>query len=64
VRGKRNVGHNGSAQLKIIQQSKQELLRKVFRLHNDKIRWWHVVSGDKGDLEKLEREWEAVKTET
>ena len=36
-------------------------LSKFKRLHDNKIRWWHIAFGDECDLEKLEREWEAVK---
>ncbi len=34
------------------------------KLPNNKTRWWHIVSGDESDLEKLEREWESVKIQT
>ena len=33
-------------------------------MRNNKIRWWHIISGDEDNLEKLEKEWEVVKAQT
>ena len=46
-----------------MKQRGQRLLRRKFkRLHDNKTRWWHIVSGDEGDLDKLEGEWEISKS--
>ena len=45
-------------------KEKLQIKRKFKRLHDNKTRWWHIVSGDEGDLDKLEGEWEAVKLQT
>ena len=42
-------------------KEKLQIKRKFKRLHDNKTRWWHIVSGDEGDLDKLEGEWEAVR---
>ena len=45
-------------------KEKLQIKHKFKRLHDNKTRWWHIVSGDEGDLDKLEGEWEAVKLQT
>ena len=45
-------------------KEKIQIKRKFKRLHDNKTRWWHIVSGDEGDLDKLEGEWEIVKLQT
>ena len=45
-------------------KEKLQIKRKFKRLHDNKTHWWHIVSGDEGDLDKLEGEWEAVKLQT
>ena len=45
-------------------KEKLQFKRKFKKLPNNKTRWWHIVSGDESDLEKLEGEWESVKIQT
>ena len=57
--------HNNICQLTGTTKENVQIKREFKRLNNNKIRWWHIVSGDQpGDLEKLEGEWESVKIQT
>ena len=51
-----NVQLTGNSTKKTLQ-----IKRKFKRLDDNKTHWWHIVSGDEGDLDKLEGEWEAVR---
>lgn len=59
-----NTAKNTICQLTGTTKENVQIKRKFKRLNNNKIRWWHIVSGDEGDLEKLEGEWESVKIQT
>ena len=71
VQGKQDLGHTETCssnaamqticQLTGTSKEKLQIKRKFKRLHDNKTCWWHIVSGDKGDLDKLEGEWEAVR---
>ena len=41
--------------------AKVRVIALNYGMHDNKTRWWHIVSGDEGDLDKLEGEWEAVR---
>ena len=56
-----NAAMQTICQLTGTSKEKLQIKRKFKRLHDNKTRWWHIVSGDEGDLDKLEGEWEAVR---
>ncbi len=41
-----------------------EVRRKYKTLDNNRLRWWHVVSGEEEILKQLEGEWEGVQCQT
>ncbi len=41
-----------------------EVRRKYKTLDNNRLRWWHVVSGEEEILKQLEGEWEGVHCQT
>jgi len=51
---------------RLTETAKENILskRKYKTMRNNKIRWWHIISGDEDNLEKLEKEWEVVKAQT
>ena len=45
-------------------QNMFEIKRKYKKLPNNKIRWWHMLTGNEDELVSLENKWEAVKIQT
>jgi len=56
---KRNI-----CQLTGISEGKVQIKRKYKNLGGNKIRWWHIVSGNENDLESLDDKWEGVRIQT
>ena len=51
-------------QLTTICEDKIQVKRKYKKDRNNRLRWWHVLSGEESDLQQLESEWEKVKVQT
>ncbi len=51
-------------QLTAIGEDKIQVKRKYKTLRNNRLRWWHVVSGEEADLQQLESEWDKVQVQT
>lgn len=45
-------------------KGKLEVKRKYKKLRDNRIRWWHVISGAEKDLEDLQKSWEVVHIQT
>ena len=45
-------------------QNMFEIKRKYKKLPNNRIRWWHILTGNEDELVSLEKKWEAVKVQT
>ena len=45
-------------------KGKLQVKRKYKKLRDNRIRWWHVISGAEKDLEDLQKSWEVVHIQT
>ena len=45
-------------------KDKFQVKRKYKKLHDNRVRWWHVISGAEKDLEELQKAWEPVQIQT
>ena len=41
-----------------------QVKRKYKKLHDYRVRWWHVISGTEEDLDELQKVWEPVRIQT
>jgi len=47
-----------------VSSSNLQIKRKYKNLGGNKIRWWHIVSGNENDLESLDDKWEGFRIQT
>ena len=45
-------------------KGKLQVKCKYKKLHDNRIHWWHVISGAEKDLEDLQKSWEVVHIQT